>query len=159
MARIALRPACGARAASQSRGRATGWGSSAQRGRVELFAGFGEVGVVQSALKGAGEKGWVEPQAGFGEAGGGEGEGKRATLPVERRGMHPSKHGATQLSLSTTGAQDAEGAAFSTPTSTPSRPPIPFVPMPPPTSAARTGFLRGRRSCRLQNHLFFLFLA
>ena len=25
--------------------------------------------------------------------------------------MHPSKHGATQLSLSTTGAQDAEGAA------------------------------------------------
>ena len=49
-------------------------------GWVELLAGFGEVGVVQSEPKGAGKKGWVEPQAGFGEAGGGEGEGKRATL-------------------------------------------------------------------------------
>ena len=77
---------------------------------MELLAGFGEVGVVQSELKGAGKgDGWSLKLA-LGQ-GVGKGWEKSNLISPLRGGMHPSKHGATQLSLSTTGAQDAEGAA------------------------------------------------
>ena len=131
---------------------------------MELLAGFGEVGVVQSELKGAGKGDGWSPQAGFG-AGGGEGMGKEQPyLTVEGGDASQVSTEQPNFPSQPLGRRMQKGqreGAFSTPTSTPSRPPIPLVPVHPPQ---RTGsFLKGRGSgregCRLQNQLFCLFFT